>query len=276
MKHLAFLAAIGIATSLFAQSPPPPPTPAETSQEKQEAADREKDNNDLLKQLIAATEEHRKAVERQNRENSDKSSTDWWLVAFTGILMGVGIIQLVAMFRQAGYMREGLRETKRAADAANTSANAATQAVKNAWDALLTLERAVVKPETVTTIHQGKESPVVGDTTAVNFKVKNFGRTVAYSVTVRGVIKVGDAQDPLPEAPGLTIGSQGHIHWTSRSVSMWLNATSLALLEKDPTRLGYDIIITYRDVFEREHQCRASGRWNPALKRFDIISDSSD
>jgi hypothetical protein len=276
MTKLSFLAAIAVTGSLYAQSPPPPPTPAEASQKKESASEGINTESNLLKQVTILLKEHNEAAERQRQKDGDKATSDWWLVGFTGALTFFGLVQLFALFRQANYMREGLRETRRSADAANTSANAATQAVKNAWDALLTLERAVVKPGSVTTIHQGKEAPVIDHTTGINFKIKNFGRTVAYSVAVTGFVTVGDARDALREGPGFTIGSQGHIFWNSRSVGMWLNRTALQLLIKEPTRLGYEILITYRDVFDREHHCKASGRWNPVLLRFDIIDDTSD
>jgi len=118
---LALVLASWWTSLLVGQSPPPPPTPTETSEEKQDAGHSEYSNSDLLKQLIAATEENRKAVERQSRENSEQSANDWWIVWFTGALTFVGIVQLIAMFRQAGYMKEGLRLTEQAADAATQS-----------------------------------------------------------------------------------------------------------------------------------------------------------
>jgi hypothetical protein len=60
-----------------------------------------------------------------NKEESDKSATDRWLIIFTGCLVLVGALQWWAMHRQARYMRDATVQTRNAADAATAGAAAA-------------------------------------------------------------------------------------------------------------------------------------------------------
>src|SRR6266481_5124989 len=140
MSKLLFLAVVGLAISSVAQSPPPSPTPTKTAQEKQHASNRINSNSDLLEQVTILLKKQNESAERQRKKDSNKSSSDWWLVGFTGALTFVGIVQLIAMFRQASYMRRNLDITKLSADAAKESADTAAQSIKTS----LITERAII------------------------------------------------------------------------------------------------------------------------------------
>jgi hypothetical protein len=129
MSKLLFLAVVGLAISSVAQSPPPAPSPTKIVEKKQQLSRSETNSGNPSQQAITRTVRNNKHAKTQSNKNSQKSSTDWWIVTFTGILTVVGALQYWAMRQQAGYMRDGLAETKVAADAAKTSANAAEASV---------------------------------------------------------------------------------------------------------------------------------------------------
>jgi hypothetical protein len=113
-KRLLVIAVLTcIVTALAAPSPPPPPTPTKSAHEEQQASDRVNANRDLLKQVTVLLKRQNEYAERQRKKDSDKAASDWWLVYFTGALTFVGIVQLIAMFKQASSMRRSLAETKR-------------------------------------------------------------------------------------------------------------------------------------------------------------------
>jgi hypothetical protein len=56
------------------------------------------------------------------------SDPNLWIAIFTGVLMVVAIVQAIFFWRQLGFMREGAKDTKKAADAAAASADLARDA----------------------------------------------------------------------------------------------------------------------------------------------------
>jgi hypothetical protein len=270
-KRLVVTAALTcIVTALAAQSPPPPPTPTEAAHEKQQASDRVNGNRDLLKQVTVLLKKQNESAERQRQKDHDKASSDWWLVGFTGALTFVGIVQLIAMFRQASYMRHGLAETKRAADAAKLSADAAT----SAGERILVTERAIVLIDNVKALTKG---PAFGlePHSVVIFTLKNFGRTIAHDVKLKGAL-TGVGNDPLEEMPPTTIAPQGTNSWVSRSIVYWINEETIKKINARGALLKYEIDVTYKDSFHKDHGYRCEGRYEPALKQFLITSSTSD
>jgi hypothetical protein len=149
-----------------------------------------------------------------NQSNTDREPdnerTQWWIKIFTGVLAGVGVLQLVVMFftllvywRQAGIMRSqwtvmqgqlGQMEsagrqtdflieqsTKQAAEMAKaaTAANASAQAAETTADALIESERAWVGVTIKTTKSTSSEA-------FVWFwpDIMNYGRTPAHIIKV--------------------------------------------------------------------------------------------
>jgi hypothetical protein len=270
MSRLLFLTVVAaLAISSVAQSPPPPPTPTETAQKKQHAGDRVNANRDLLKQVTVLLKKQNESAERQRKKDRDKSSSDWWLVGFTGALTFVGIVQLIAMFLQASYMRHGLAETKRAADASKKSADAATKAAEN----ILITERAIVLIENVEATMRGEVFGLESHSVVV-FTLKNFGRTIAYSVKLTGFL-LGVGQDPIQEIPPTTIAPEGKNSWMSRSIGNWINEELIKKINARTSTLAYKIDVTYTDAFQKGHWYRCEGRYEPALKRFIVTSSTS-
>ena len=140
--------ALVLACNVYAQSQPPSPAPTKFTQNdksktarKQTVASGDKSDADSVSAQIdqlkskLATWENRQAA-KQRQENT---SSDWWLrwstiatAIATLAIAGLGIFQgwamhkqRLAMDAQAAYMRDGLAETKKAADASVASAETA-------------------------------------------------------------------------------------------------------------------------------------------------------
>ncbi len=272
---------MGLVAALVAQSPPPPPSPAKATQEKQQLSNGQIDSGNPSQKPITRPEGSDKYAESYSNQSDDKSSTNWWIAIFTGILTIVGVLQYCAMRKQAGYMRRGLIETKRAVDAANKSADAAMETVKTSR---LT-ERAIVLIDSVifNTGELRYESIVL-------FTLKNFGRTIADSVELTGelVINAGalldNARDEtrqwtLDQTSPATIAPQGTNTWITRSIGIWTGVIDEALIKTinhQLTKVQYNINVTYVDAFKESHRYRCEGRYEPALGKFIITSSTSD
>ena len=115
------------------------------------------------------------------------STTDSWLLLIAGVLAVAGGLQWWTMRQLGRHVREGLAQTKEAADGAATSAAAAARA-------LAASERAYLVAR-----NWGMRPPAAGEIPEVDFIVENVGRTPARRTLVRGQIEVRDT--PLPAVP---------------------------------------------------------------------------
>lgn len=273
-RLLLTLALASLAAFLVAQSPPPPPAPTESAKEEQHAGPSEKPDTDSSQQSIVGPTQEAENAKPQGSERGDKASTDWWITAFTGILTLVGIIQLVAMFKQASYMRQGLDATNKAADAATVSANVATQALKDSKEALQLTERAMIRMESVS-VHTMKDSrPFIHKVTSVSFKLKNFGKTEARAVKITGKLCLGEKEDSLAGRTEIAIPPQGRNVPFSRSLSHWLDDAEITAITNREATLCYEIKATYKDVFNVGYSYTATGVWNEGSRSFSIRTDS--
>jgi hypothetical protein len=264
-----------IATALAAQSPPPPPAPTETTQKKQEAGDRVNTNGNLIKQVTVLLKKQNEAAERQRQKDREKSSSDWWIVYFTGALTFVGIVQLIAMFRQASYMREGLAETKVAADAAKKSANAAEDSVVLARQNMHLDQRAWVAPNEVIT-KRGSNQPLTA-----TILLKNTGKTFAKRcfVSSNRTVKALTDADPdfdtlMQTAKKINLG----IIAPSQQVPYTISATFQSN-DPDAVRLIFGKV-TYTDVFNYDHwttfcyRILESSFWGSPVERYTSYNNA--
>ncbi len=97
--------------------------------------------------------------------------------------------QQTAAAEQSEYMRDGLIETRRAADAA-------TAGVEIAKEALIVTERAYIDVKGLTI-----EPLKVGEQATASFEVRNSGRTPARNVTIKGYYHIGLAPPDRPDVP---------------------------------------------------------------------------
>ncbi|MBI2181726.1 MAG: hypothetical protein HYU31_13025, partial [Deltaproteobacteria bacterium] len=145
-----------------------PANPKETEQQGNEAQRQQQDSDKqtaasdkpIIKQIIRSTSDG-PTSDGQRHQNEDHpwKPTDLAIAMFTGCLVGVGIAQAVVYYRQAKYMRRGLRLTRQAANAAKHSASVASQQTEilkaGHYIALMTLEK--VGPGIAHKPHRGSE-----------------------------------------------------------------------------------------------------------------------
>jgi hypothetical protein len=188
---------LAIAFLLF-QSAPPSPTPAKVSPKKPNSTNTRTEQANPAPHDSSAPPANvqiiTEASENPSKQESNKSSTDWWLTVFTGALVLVAVLQFFAMHRQAEYMRKGLRISIGAARATKQ----AVLAAKSSAEAALLNAQASISAERPWIIIVVKENNM-GDFT---FFARNYGRTPAEIVSFSSEITfVEDDVQNLPLPP---------------------------------------------------------------------------
>jgi hypothetical protein len=199
------------------------------------------------------------------------SKAGWnWITTFTAVLAIAAVIQLIIYGFQARYMYRGLNLTKQSAEAAKESAEAATTALGFAEQTQRITERAVVLVQSVIATNLGGDGlglGALGETTAVVFTLKNFGRTIAQSVTFTGAL-TGAGHWPIEESPPIIIAPQGDNSWNSKSLGTWLNKQTIDEVNSGKLWLGYKIDVIYFDIFGVTHKYHCEGRYERGMQRF--------
>lgn len=148
--------------------------------------------NDPLFIKIVPTEQADNARQQQTKNEDQKASFDrrmadstedlaiytGGLVAATIVLALVGVGQLYMFYRQLGYMKDGVRDAKIAADAAAAGAKAAQSSADTAARALAELERPHLFVELKDGIIDTTYDEMYPDG-AIEFDIPNYGRVPA-------------------------------------------------------------------------------------------------
>lgn len=283
-RHLVIAMLLCIVTALAAQSPPPPPSPTVTAKiehnvSRVENTQPEHTNSPshisptIINQATANTTQENTNPKRDTRQHT--TPFNWsrlntaLLTLFTGILAIVGFLQWRSMSKQAGYMRDGLKVTSEAADAAKKSA-----------EAVVITERAAVFVDSVI----GTPPYAIGGLLGVGnltvdskvvFTLKNSGRTIARAVKLVGVL-TGVGNFPIDESPpkATIIAPQGTNSWTTKPLRDWpIDDELLKGINAGWPVLQYKIDVTYADDFKR-YTYHCEGKYEPALQRFSITASS--
>jgi hypothetical protein len=193
--------------------------------------------------------------------------------------MDVATVTLIVLIVQAviyGFMlwrmTEANKVTKIAANAAKESAKAATATVELAKKTTAMTERPIVLLESVVL-----SSEHLKPGTTIIFRLKNYGRTVAYSVKMAGKI-IALGSEPIDPMPDTTIAPEGIHEWNTRSIGMRLQPEQVLEIANGRQALQYEVEITYADTFEQGHHCKAVGKYvaGGGIKRFIMTGSSSD
>lgn len=149
-------------------------------------------------------------------EAAEKSGTsDVWLVVFTGALVGVGVLQFLAMRSQYAamrsqeqWMRENVALAEKSANAAQESANAARDSASAATATVKAIKetsrkelRARVFVSRAARLGTASPGPFDAEIT-----IKNFGKTPAYGCTcaIELVLRTNPPDDSAFPAPRIT------------------------------------------------------------------------
>ncbi len=116
------------------------------------------------------------------------------LALFTGVLAVVGVLQWIALHRQAGHLRHGLNIAQKSAEAARLSAQAIINS-ERPWIITRVLLREVKVPTKGNDVHS------VVAKKFLTFTISNIGKTPAQIVSVFSGHKYTDCGEQLPDLP---------------------------------------------------------------------------
>lgn len=295
-KHILLCLALASwwTSLLLGQSPPPPPTPTKPGQEQQDVGGVEKSptqNTASPAQTPTATinktdsEPGKDDAYSKSAKRGHRAAFKWnWsaigavlLIIFNGAIAWVGVLQWWSMHQQAEYMRDGLKETRRAADAAKASAKAAEDGIAHARDSAAISERAVVLIESITYGPKSLDVAGIELHSRVIFNLKNFGQTIAKKVTMHGGLIPYDRPKEVLEVAKLhptTIAPQGVNSWIAPALQNLLKADEIRSINQGQAVLGFHITAAYKDAFST-YKYTCTGVFDPSLKRFLITGSET-
>jgi hypothetical protein len=173
----AILLGLGLAAWGNDQSQPPSPTPAKTTQTKEHQA---KANEQPADGKVAASRDD--PAENKAQQHEEKSSAEWWLVTFNGLLVVVVFLQWYWMVRQERVLGKSVAVAEKAATAAKESSES-YKVAERAWVGWCEVS---VADYSGTNTETGKE--VSGIAFAMVWR--NGGRTPAVDALVIGDHKI--------------------------------------------------------------------------------------
>jgi hypothetical protein len=188
---------------------PQNPTPGDAG--KSYNGEKGTDERPLVVKVISPLNSNQKTTESSGKQD-DKSSADWWLVKLTGGLIGVGLLQALVFWVQAGRLKETIKKMDEiaAAQAADMK-NSIDQFTRTAIAAEKTAKAAEDNVSTITDTSKRQLRAYVGifkiefsgwqigQNISCTFKIKNFGETPAYNV--RHWSRIDIMQYPYPGTP---------------------------------------------------------------------------
>lgn len=263
-----------ITVLLVAQSPPPPPTPTIQAQDQQSlTARKQSDSATAPPPTVSPAKEDASAKPQDDKVSSEPSRNG---INFLAIVVAIAtVLQFVAAWFQARYMRDGLRLTKEAANAAKKGAEAAGNAVAQAEQATAITQRAVVLIESIEAKPQiGLAHPYFAPNTVIVFTLKNYGATVAHKLTVKGEVMPGELT--LAGAQEVTIAPQGLNQWITISLANRIPHDEIDKINIGNASLTYEVYVTYTDVFGKTHEYKTAGQYIAVLRGFITGSSTSD
>jgi hypothetical protein len=271
---LVAVAAVGV---VYSQSQPPSPTPREaqhTDENKthpEQAKDTTDDNS--TNRLITAIDKVSAEIAAGNQQESraygkDKAPTDWWAVAstvlmtiFTGALAWLAYLQWGAMKSQANYMRDGLIETRRAAQAAIDSAGVAKVAATHSERALLITQRSYVQITSVMIEGLKPHSRPI-----ITCRMVNTGKTLAHVKELSIVLGVAPSLPPQPDysnvvTPPAVLMAGETLDWAVR-IDYDITPEKLSYIKSGKWELYIYGVTRYEDVFGVEHRTGFGRRYD--------------
>jgi len=173
-----------IAVLLQIPLPSPSPGPSKISQEYQnhrnsESHESARGESPQPSTLIIAQIK----TSNQKEDGSEPASDKWWIVGFTAALVVFSGLQFWAMYKQAHYMKRGLRISIKQTRIAARSAATAKLSAETSKRSLEVLEGADITPETITI--SGDTETIVPSST-ITVVLRNHGRTLRRS---RGIYR---------------------------------------------------------------------------------------
>ena len=245
------------------KSPPKPPAAKNESAEPAPTQKKAADEHQPAKSDLPPLEPPQKRSPNQEpaKTNADEElNLNRRLTTFTGLLVAVGFLQLVALLAQAFIFWRTLKENRNLIKAAGKSADAARKGAKAAVasneitrQALYLTEAADIVIERIA-IESDRPPFTFNSTFTIAFK--NCGRT-------RGIQLEIKARAFLPELPGVetslpvlttpTIGAADTVDYRFPAPAKWMTAEDFQKISVGSAVLRFEARVSYLDVFKRPH-----------------------
>jgi hypothetical protein len=290
------IAAIPIVIALLLQLPsqPPSPTPIPHTQHKESKATGEhsktpndQNRTDYLPSAIdklTAEIASRNKAQTSYKDNNNTSSYGWvkWsTIASAAATLLIAVLaffqwramdrQRRAMDRQAEHMRDGLAETKRAADAAEQAAHTAQKALYISSSADILIQEV-----SHSSGHQAQPS------SDITVTLKNCGQTKAVGLIIYIRIAVIEHHKTRPgDIDNLKRGGLGtpRVMGPSEETAFNLGPIGWAITDTVDWQkirnqiqwLWIQVVISYKDVFDRSHELIGSGLFRGDMQGKFII-----
>lgn len=292
---LAFITiVIFVASPLYGQAPTPLKTTNTEKNPSQNIKKETKRPQDSAKNLTVSPQIYPPTTplpQETAKKHDDKATPDWWLVGFTGALVGVGILQFLALRRQAHWMYEQSEDIKQSIIVAKETAEAVRTQAETMRQELILAQRPKLRIRNVITknfpdlFEIGK--PISGQLYIVNVggmpaKITNIGCWVK---CLRGGLPMERPYEgenpnyPNPISTKLLVGQSFPLNFTGdvmgETYNLFLKGSPFYMLYV----MGYveyvdDIGTFRRTVFCREYRLQKliSGQLG-GVKRFFPVDD---
>jgi hypothetical protein len=210
--------------------------------------------------------------------------SDWIMVLFTIAFSALAGAQFWAMYKQGAYMRDGLVEAKRAADAAASAADAAASASATARMTMEIANRANVGIESIILRDPWPAGSRRNEGRAarsyIEVVIKNFGATRAEEMSFQFRAAMPPyIEQPVSIQPVSPLGNSSELHTlccarsASKSIhemcSEFFSDTDLNLFLGD---LRVDGRVRYKDLFGHGYCVECSATFNPVAWQFETVT----
>jgi len=207
--------------------------------------------------------------------------SEWLVIVFAVALIAVCVAQIVLMNQQAGLMRslsehirEGLSQTARTADAANSAAGTAKLALEVST-------RANIVIESVTLLDPRPEgNRRLADRAArsrIEVGLKNLGATPAKDLR----FEFSAEMPPYFEEAVSLEGNRAELHpqCIARPTFKPIHSLCSEFYRDADVNLCLEDLrvkgqIRYRDIFNNGYQIECSARFDPVVWQFEIVTDA--
>ena len=210
--------------------------------------------------------------------------SDWIMAFFAVALTALAGAQFWAMYKQGEYMRNGLGEAKRAADAAANAADASASASATARMTMETANRANVGIESIILRDPWPAGSRRNEGRAarsyIEVVIKNYGATRAEEMSFEFRAAMPPyIEQPVSIQPVFIRGNNSELHTlccarsTSKSIhemcSEFFSDTDLNLFLGN---LRVDGHIRYKDLFGHGYCVKCSATFNPVAWQFETVT----
>lgn len=213
----------------------------------------------------SATEQTQDALQQDadNKRDEGVRKRDFWVtvaIAITGFLQFIVLGgQLLLFFRQTTLMENSLGEARRAADAAQDSADEArdTARLTQCADVLIEL------------IEMENAQPSFSPSTRFILQFKNFGPTRANNVRFDFTLSIGTLGDlQVPVSP-VVLGANGTAPLVFKTFKELMIVPNIPDIEAGKIPMHFRGTISYEDVFGKNHAVDCTGEYNRFTRNFN-------